>query len=68
MKIIAAIFATIALLSAMLGFGMDTLPILSQLGRIAMLLAAAGFTITAVAYTLDELEALMAFNVSDIHP
>ena len=68
MKIIAAIFADIALLSAVLGFGMEVLPILSQLGKIAAALGMAGFVITAVAYVLDELLPSITFKADDINP
>lgn len=68
MKIIAAIFAVVALLSAVLGFGMEVLPILSQLGKIAAALAMAGFVITAVAYVPDELLPSITFKADDINP
>ena len=68
MKILAAVFAGIALLAALVGFGMNVLPILSQLGKIATAIAMAGFAITAVAYVLDELTPTFAFENDDIHP
>ena len=68
MKIIAAIFAFIALLSTLPGFGMEVLPIISQLGKIAVALAMAGFLITAVAYLLDELIPSVTFEADDINP
>lgn len=68
MKIIAAIFACIALLSTLPGFGMKVLPIISQLGKIAVALAMAGFLITAVAYLLDELIPSVTFEADDINP
>ncbi len=66
--ILAAVFATIALLSIVLGFGMNVLPILSQLGKIAAILALCGFAITALAYALEEIAPVVAFDVNDIHP
>ena len=68
MKIIAAIFAVIALFTAIVGFMPNILPILSHLGRIAAMLALAGFAATALAYALDELAPIMAFNNNDINP
>lgn len=68
MKILAAVFAGIALLAALMGFGMNVLPILSQLGKIATAIAMAGFAITAAAYVLDELTPIFAFENDDIHP
>ena len=66
--ILAAVFATIALLSIVLGFGMTVLPILSQLGKIAAILAISGFAVTALVYALEEIAPVVAFDVNDIHP
>lgn len=68
MKIIAAVFAGIALLFALPGFGMQVLPVISQLGKIAVALALTGFLITAVAYLLDELIPSVTFEAADINP
>ena len=68
MKPLAAVFATIALLAALLGFGLDVLPILALLGKVAAAIALAGFTISAIAYTTEELIPLLNFEADDIHP
>jgi len=68
MKVLAAVFAGIAVLAALLGFGMNVLPILAQLGKIAAAIAMAGFAITAVTYVLEELIPVVAFEAADIHP
>lgn len=68
MKIIAAIFAIIALLTAIVGVMPNILPILSHLGRIAAMLALAGFAATALAYFLDELAPIIAFDNNSINP
>ena len=68
MKVLAAVFASIALLAALVGFGMNVLPILAQLGRIAAAIAMAGFAITAVTYVMEELIPVVAFEAADIHP
>lgn len=68
MKIIAAVFAAIALLTAIVGFMPNLLPILTHLGRIAAILALAGFAATALAVALDELAPIMAFENNDINP
>ncbi|MEO8384700.1 MAG: hypothetical protein ABI583_05630 [Betaproteobacteria bacterium] len=68
MKIIAAIFAVIAVLTATVGFLPDVLPILTTLGRIAAGLALAGFAATALVYTIDELAPSLAFDNNDINP
>ncbi len=68
MKIIAAIFAAIALLTAIVGCMPNVLPILTHLGRIAAVLALAGFAATALAYALEELVPVMAFENNDINP
>jgi len=66
--ILAGVFATIALLSIVLGFGMNVLPIFSQLGKIAAIFAIGGFAVTALAYALEEIAPAIAFDVNDIHP
>lgn len=68
MKILAAVFAAIALLATLLGFGLNVLPILAMLGKTAAAIALAGFTITAILYTTDELMPLLSFEADDIHP
>jgi hypothetical protein len=68
MKILAAIFAAIALPSALLGFGMDVLPILALLGKTAAVIALVGFAITVLAYMTGELTLLVNFDADDIHP
>jgi hypothetical protein len=68
MKIIAAIFAAITILAAILGFVPNELPILTHLGRLAAMLALAGFAVTALAYALEELVPIMAFENNDINP
>ena len=68
MKIIAAVFAVIALLTAIVGFMPNVLPILTHLSRIASVLALAGVAATALAYALDELVPVMAFDNNDINP
>jgi hypothetical protein len=66
--IIAGVFAIIAILSLMLGLNVSVLPILSQLGKIAAMLALSGFAITALAYALEEIAPVIAFDVNDIQP
>jgi len=68
MKLLAAVFASIALLAALLGFGLNVMPILALLGKVAASIALAGFTITAVAYMTEELIPLLNFEADDIHP
>ena len=68
MKIFAAVFAGIALLATLPGFWLSVLPILAQLGKIAVAIAAAGFAISAVAYVMDDLIPGVAFDAADIHP
>ena len=68
MKILAAVFAAIALLATLLGFGLSVLPILAMLGKIAAAIAFAGFTITAILYTTEELMPALSFEADDIHP
>ena len=68
MKPLAAVFAAISLLAAILGFGMNVLPILAFLGKMAAAIALAGFAITTVAYVMEELIPLVDFEADDIHP
>lgn len=68
MKIFAAVFAGIALLATLPGFWLDVLPIIAQLGKIAVATAATGFAICAAAYVLDDLIPKVAFDAADIHP
>ena len=68
MKPLAAVFAAISLLAAILGFGMNVLPILALLGKMAAAIALAGFAITAVAYVMEELIPHVDFEADDIHP
>ena len=68
MKVLAAVFASIAFLAALVGFGMNVLPIVAQLGKIAAAIAMGGVAITAVAYVLEELIPAVAFEAADIHP
>lgn len=55
MKPLAAVFATVTVLAALLGFGLNVLPILALLGRVAAAIALAGFTVTVVAYLMEEI-------------
>ena len=55
MKLLAAVFAGITLLAALLGFGMNVLPILSLLGKWAAAIALSGFALTAIAHWMEEL-------------
>ena len=68
MKLLAAIFAFIALSAAVLGFAMDVMPVLALLGKLAALIALAGFTIVAVACVSEKFDALYRFDADDIHP
>lgn len=68
MKLLAAVFAGITLLAALLGFGMNVIPFLSLLGKAAAVVALAGFVMTAIAHVLDEVVPLVEFDVGDIHP
>ena len=68
MKIFAVVFAGIALLATLPGFWLNVLPILAQLGKIAVAIAAAGFAISFVAYVVDELIPGVTFDAADIHP
>lgn len=68
MKVLATVFASISLLAALVGFGMDVLPIIAQLGKIAAAIAMGGVVITAVAYVMEELIPSVTFEAADIHP
>lgn len=68
MKIFAIVFASIALLATLPGFWLSVLPIIAQLGKIAVAIAATGFAISAVAYLMDDLIPGVAFDAADIHP
>jgi hypothetical protein len=67
MKLLAAVFAGIALLAAVLGFMLNVLPILSLLGRLAASAAFAGLVLTLIAYSLEELIPPVEFGAGDIH-
>lgn len=66
MKPLAAVFATITVLAALLGFGMNVLPILGLLGRVAAAIALAGFTVTAIAYMMEELIAPVGDDADEL--
>ena len=68
MKILAAIFASIALLAALLGFGGHAVPLVMQLAKFASAIAGAGFLVTALVYAVDEMLPTVAFEINDIHP
>ena len=68
MKIFAAVFAGIALLATLPGFWLNVLPVLAQLGKIAVVIAVAGFVISAIAYVVDEVLPRITFDADDIHP
>lgn len=68
MKIFAAIFASIALFAALLGFVGHTVPLVIHLAKFATVLATAGFLMTTLAYVMDELLPAVAFNINDIQP
>ena len=68
MKIFAAIFASIALFAALLGFGGHAVPLVTSLAKFASILAFAGFLFTALAYVIDELLPMVAFEINDIQP
>ena len=68
MKVFAVIFAAIALLATLPGFWLSVLPIIAQLGKIAVAIAATGFAISAVAYVMDDLIPVVEFDAADIHP
>jgi hypothetical protein len=67
MKSLAASFALIAFVAALLGFGMDVLALSSHLGKIAFVLAFSGFLLTVTAYLLDELLPTLNFYVNNRH-
>ena len=68
MKLLATVFAAIALLAVLFGFTANGLPIFAVLGKTAAVIALAGFIVTAFAYVLDELIPRVGFDVEDIHP
>lgn len=68
MKTLAAVFASIVLFACLLGFGLDVLPILALLGKVAAAIALAGFAVTAVVYTTEELLPMLNFEADDIQP
>ena len=67
MKHLAALFASISLLAAVCGFGLNVIPIIANCGKIAAGIALLGFAVTAALYVLDELIPPLAFDASDIH-
>lgn len=68
MKLLAILFAVIALIALLFGFTTNVIPLFSVLGKAAALIALAGFTVTAIAYMTDEWMPSVAFDVEDIHP
>jgi hypothetical protein len=68
MKLLAAVFAGIALLAALLGFGIHGIPIFSMLGKITAVIALAGLASTTAAYAMDDLIPSVDFDADDIHP
>jgi uncharacterized membrane protein required for colicin V production len=67
MKLLAAVFAGITLLAALLGFGMNVLPILSLLGKWGAAIALSGFALTSIAHWLEELIPQLEFETGDVH-
>ena len=67
MKLLAAVFAVIAFLSVLLGFAMNTMPILSLAGKVAALTAMVGLAVTAVAYVTEEVIPQLVFVMDDFH-
>lgn len=67
MKLLAAIFAAITFLAALLGFTTHEIAIFSVLGKLAAAFALLGFLITAIAYSMDEILPLVDFKADDIH-
>ena len=47
---------------------MDVMLVLALLGKLAALIALAGFTIVAVACVSEKFDALYRFDADDIHP
>ncbi len=68
MKILAAVFAVITLLAALLGFTTHAIPIYSILGKMAAGIALMGLVITVIAYLTDDVLPHANFSVDDIHP
>ena len=66
MKLLAAVFAGIALLAALLGFGINAIPIFCVLGKVATAIALAGFAVTALAHATEDLTPLVEFKAGDI--
>ena len=66
MKLLAAVFAGIALLAALLGFGTNAIPILCMLGKVAAAIALAGFAVTALAHATEDLTPLVEFKAGNI--
>jgi hypothetical protein len=66
MKLLAALFAFITLLAAVLGFGMNAIPLFSMLGKVATLAGMAGFVITTVAHLMEESIPAAAFEVQEL--
>ena len=66
MKLLAAVFAVISLLALVLGFGMNTIPLFSMLGKIAALMGMAGFIVTTVAHMMEEAIPAVAFDAEVI--
>lgn len=66
MKLLAALFAFIALLAAVLGFGMNAIPLFSMLGKVAALMGMAGFVITTVAHVMEETIPAAVFEAEEL--
>ncbi len=66
MKLLSAVFAAIAVLAALLGFGTNAMPILCTLGKVAAAIALAGFAVTALAHATEDLKPLAQFKADDI--
>ena len=68
MKILATVFAAIALLAILFGYTTNGPPVFAVLGKTAAVIALAGFIVTAFAYVMDELIPHIGFDADDIHP
>lgn len=68
MKILAAVFAVITFLAALVGFTTHAIPIYSVLGKMAAGIALMGLIITVIAYLTDDVLPQANFSVDDIHP
>lgn len=66
MKLLAALFAFIALVAAVLGFGMNAIPLFSMLGKVAALMGMAGFVITTVAHVMEEAIPAAVFEAEEL--